>query len=71
MTDTRQRRGSVDAGGANTVDGRAYELNSVVVRYEDRPNRCTVYPRRDSCQERTAAWFSADFDAFVPLDSMR
>ena len=69
MTDTRQRRGSGDADAA--ADGRMYELHSVVVRYEGRPDRCTVYPRRDSCQERTAAWFSADFDAFVPLDSMR
>ena len=70
MTDTKQRRGSGDADGAS-ADGRTYELHSVVVRYEGRPDQCTVYPRRDSCQERTAAWLSADFDAFVPLDSMR
>lgn len=69
MTDTRQRRGTGDADAA--ADGRTDELHSIVVRYEGRPDRCTVYPRRDSCQERTAAWLSADFDAFVPLDSMR
>ena len=70
MTDTRQRRETGDAVSAGG-DARTYDLHSVVVRYEGRPDRCTVYPRRDSCQERTAAWLSADFDAFVPLDAMR
>ncbi len=71
MTDTRTELEAETEHRASVDDGRAYELHSVVVRYEGRPDRCTVYPRRDSCQERVAAWLSADFDAFVSLDAMR
>ncbi|MDS0298684.1 hypothetical protein NDI76_08010 [Halogeometricum sp. S1BR25-6] len=53
------------------VDGRKFELHSVVVTYEDDPDRCTVYPRRNRCLERVEAWLSADFDAFVDLGEMR
>ena len=70
MTDTRQRPAG-NARRASVDDGRAYELHSVVVRYDGRPDQCTVYPRRDSCQKRAEAWLSADFDAFVSLDAMR
>jgi Fe-S-cluster containining protein len=48
-----------------------FELRSVVVRYEERPDRCTIYPRRESCCEHVDAWLSADADAFVGLDEMR
>jgi hypothetical protein len=47
------------------------ELRSVVVRYEERPDRCTIYPRRDRCCEQVDAWLSADADSFVPLDEMQ
>jgi len=50
---------------------RLFELRSVVVRYEERPDRCTIYPRRESCCEHVDAWLSADADAFVPLEDMR
>jgi Fe-S-cluster containining protein len=50
---------------------RRFELRSVVVRYEERPDRCTIYPRRESCCEQIEAWLSADADAFVALDEMR
>ena len=53
------------------IDGRDYELHSVVVQYDDRPDRCTVYPRRDRCLDRMAAWLSADLEAFVGLEEMR
>jgi len=48
-----------------------FELRSVVVRYRNGPDRCTVYPRRESCCEHAEAWLSADADAFVSLDEMR
>lgn len=48
-----------------------FELRSVVVRYATRPDRCTIYPRRESCCEHVDAWLSADADAFVPLEKMR
>ncbi|MUV56434.1 hypothetical protein SAMN04487947_1757 [Halogeometricum rufum] len=53
------------------IDGRDYELHSVVVQYDGEPDRCTVYPRRDRCLDRMAAWLSADLDAFVGLEEMR
>jgi hypothetical protein len=52
-------------------DGRSFELHSVVVNYENAPDRCTIYPRRKSCRERTEEWISANFDVFVDLAAMR
>ena len=60
-----------DVDRSRDVDGREFELHSVVVTYEDGPDRCTVYPRRNRCLERVEAWISADFDAFVDLEAMR
>lgn len=60
-----------DVGRSHAIDGRDLELHSVVVTYEDGPDRCTVYPRRDRCLERVEAWISADLDAFVGLREMR
>ncbi|WP_241432435.1 DUF7511 domain-containing protein [Halogeometricum borinquense] len=53
------------------IDGRDYELHSVVVQYDGSPDRCTVYPRRSHCLDRMSAWLSADHDAFVGLKEMR
>ncbi|WP_336022117.1 DUF7511 domain-containing protein [Halobellus salinisoli] len=53
------------------VANSPFELRSVVVRYEKRPDRCTIYPRRESCCEHVDAWLSADAAVFVPLDEMR
>jgi hypothetical protein len=58
-----------DAGPDARGAGRL-ELHSVVVSYEEGPDRCTVYPRRDRCVERTTEWLSADVCAFVDLRSM-
>jgi hypothetical protein len=54
-------------GGADAEGERRPELHSVVVSYEDGPDRCTVYPRRDCCAARTTEWLSADVGAFVDL----
>ncbi|MFB6090759.1 MAG: hypothetical protein ABEJ97_06830 [Halobellus sp.] len=59
-----------DHAESRAPDGR-FELHCVVVRYESQPDRCTIYPRRESCCEQIGAWLSADADAFVPLDEMR
>jgi hypothetical protein len=55
----------------HTIAGQDYALHSVVVTYEDGADRCTLYPRRQSCRERMSSWLSADFDAFVGLEEMR
>jgi hypothetical protein len=52
-------------------DGRMYDLHGVIVTYEGRPDRCTIYPRDTRPSERIAAWLSADADAFVALERMR
>jgi hypothetical protein len=53
------------------IDGRAFALHGVVVQYDGRPDRCTIYPRRKSCRDRMELWLSANQDAFVCLESNR
>jgi hypothetical protein len=60
-----------DCDGTDEEGDRGFALHSVVVNYEGAPDRCTVYPRRDRCLERTTEWLSADLDAFVDLDDWR
>ncbi|GAB3034435.1 DUF7511 domain-containing protein [Natronobiforma cellulositropha] len=50
--------------------GAEFELESIVVRYETRADRCTVYPRERSEAEVLTAWLTADVDAFVLLEEM-
>jgi hypothetical protein len=52
-------------------DPLSFELRSVVVNYEHRPDRRTVYPRGLSSIERMSTWLTADADAFVDLESVR
>jgi hypothetical protein len=52
-------------------DRRSFDLHSVVVSYATGPDRCTIYPRRESARDRTTSWLSADLDAFVGLEEMR
>lgn len=47
------------------------ELRSVVVAYEDRPDRRTVFPPGLSGVERMSAWLTADDRAFVDLGDAR
>lgn len=56
--DARTRRGDLD-------------LRLTVVEYNDRPDRCTVYPPGLTSIERMATWLSADRSAFVSLESMQ
>ena len=66
-----QRPTGGETGPAHAIDGRDYDLHSVVVAHDGEPDRCTIYPRRDRCLDRMAAWLSADRDAFVGLEEMR
>ena len=71
-TSTPENRALHPSGDRDTgSERRRFGLRSVVVRYEQRPDRCTVYPARESCCEHIDAWLSADADAFVSLDAMR
>ncbi|UPV74598.1 hypothetical protein M0R89_00670 [Halorussus limi] len=46
-------------------------LRSVVVEYEGRPDRRTVYPEGVFGTERMTSWLTADDSAFVDLDVAR
>ncbi|USZ67808.1 hypothetical protein NGM10_13865 [Halorussus salilacus] len=47
------------------------ELRSVVVAYDDRPDRRTVFPPDRSGVERMSAWLTADDRVFVDLGDAR
>ncbi|WP_135824483.1 DUF7511 domain-containing protein [Halorussus ruber] len=53
------------------ADRPSIELDSVVVNYDDRPDRRTIYPAEASGVERMSAWITADDDGFVDPDAMR
>ncbi|WP_254271786.1 DUF7511 domain-containing protein [Haloarcula marina] len=58
----------------DTCDGparRDIDLSATVVRYTDRPDRCTVYPPGSSGVARMSTWISADADAFLDIETMR
>ena len=45
----------------------ATALRAVLVRYDHRPDRCTICPRSMSREELTTAWITADATAFYDL----
>jgi len=47
------------------------DLDSVVVSYDDRPDRRTVFPRGLSGVDRMSTWLTASDDAFVGLEDAR
>lgn len=53
------------------ADRPSIELDSVVVNYDDRPDRRTIYPDEASGVERMSTWLTADDAGFVNLDAMR
>lgn len=63
---TRQRLAS-----ATQYSSDAADLESIVVRYEDRPDRCTITPRECADAERLTTWLSADVGAVVDLADVR
>ncbi|WP_276301707.1 DUF7511 domain-containing protein [Halorussus lipolyticus] len=53
------------------ADRPSIELDSVVVEYDERPDRRTIYPGEASGTERMSSWLTADDAGFVDLDAMR
>jgi len=69
MTNRHERpSASETADGDGDTPGR---LASVRVRYDARPDRCTVYPPGLSGAARMSTWLTADADAFVDLEAVR
>ncbi|WP_266079140.1 DUF7511 domain-containing protein [Haladaptatus caseinilyticus] len=54
----------------SATDQQSFELSSIVVEYDGKPNRCTIYPTEATRLQRMASWMTADADAFVALDEM-
>lgn len=52
-------------------DPLASALRAIVVTYEGRPDRRTLYPGGADDFERMTHWLTADDDAFRPLDECR
>jgi len=48
-----------------------YELVSVVVEYDERPDQCTIYHPDSNGIERMSNWISADTGCFIDLYSAR
>ena len=61
-----QRLANADAAAD---DRRALEC--LVVRYRNRPDRCTITPRECSEEERITHWLSTDLSAVVDLEEVR
>jgi hypothetical protein len=51
--------------------GEATGLALTVVRYTDRPDRCTVYPPKASGDARMSRWLTVDRAACVDLGATR
>ncbi|MHC3439083.1 DUF7511 domain-containing protein [Natrialbaceae archaeon A-gly3] len=47
------------------------DLESVVVQYEDGPDRCTIAPRDCPDEKKLTTWLTADVEAFVDLEDAR
>ncbi len=54
-----------------TSDHPASALRTVVVRYGDAPDRCTIYPRACDDEERLVTWISVALDTVVDLEDVR
>lgn len=61
------RRPTVETPPSN----RSVELQCIVVRYETRPDRCTITPKSCPKSKQLTAWLSADRDVFVDLEAAR
>ncbi|WP_418286686.1 DUF7511 domain-containing protein [Halorubrum sp. DTA46] len=62
-------------GGMARMRGEASDRQSIlqgtVVRYDDRPDECTLHPRDPTDQERTTAWITAKQGAYVSATAWR
>ncbi|WP_254531016.1 DUF7511 domain-containing protein [Natrinema gelatinilyticum] len=63
---TRQRLAAATQYSSDEID-----LESVVVRYENRPDRCTIVPRECPETDRVTTWLTADVRTFVDLEDVR
>ncbi|PSP85820.1 hypothetical protein BRC96_01140 [Halobacteriales archaeon QS_6_64_34] len=60
-----------DRLAAADTDRPDVELSMTVVRYADRPDRCTIYPPEATGDARMSTWLSGNYGAFVALAGMQ
>jgi len=58
-----------ESGLAVREDG--FELVSVIVEYDDRPDQCTIYNPDTTGVERMSSWITAERACLVDLDFAR
>jgi hypothetical protein len=61
----------VGAGREDDRTARGIDLEATLVRYEDGPDRLTVYPPGLSGVARMSTWLTADAAAFRDLQGAR
>lgn len=65
-------RGRPDRGIASSDDPSLERaLERTLVRYDRRPDRCTIFPHECPEERLTTTWLSADASSFVDLHAMR
>jgi hypothetical protein len=65
MKETISTENQIDA------DVTEYELVSVIVEYDDRPDQCTIYHPESNGIERMSNWISANTECCIDLHAMR
>lgn len=65
MKETISTENQIDA------DVNEYELVSVVVEYDDRPDQCTIYHPDSNGIERMSEWISANTGCCIDLYANR
>ncbi|MFC7139061.1 hypothetical protein ACFQMA_04310 [Halosimplex aquaticum] len=73
---TRSDDDSFPDRSAPSIDDRpggsdSPQLELALVRYTDRPDRCTIHPPDATGVERMSTWISVDRSLVVDVDSMR
>jgi len=59
------------APGDSAPQPSAPRLELALVRYDDRPDRCTIHPPETTGVERMSTWLSVDRSLVVDVASMR
>jgi len=62
---------TISSGEQLGTGAENYELVSVVVEYDERPDQCTIYHPDSNAIERMSSWISADTECFVDLYAER
>jgi hypothetical protein len=65
------RTGGEVTGPNDGNPGRRLTLEGTVVRYEDKPDECTLHPADPTDRECTTAWITAKEDSYVSAAAWR